>query len=40
MPIVFDEPIPVAAGTMIRLVCTPAATTSFTWQGSFWGYEK
>src|ERR1700676_3224978 len=36
----FAEPIPIAAGTVIRVVCTPAATTSFTWQANFGGYEK
>jgi len=35
----FFEPIPIASGTVIRLVCTPAAATSFTWQGNLWGYE-
>jgi hypothetical protein len=36
----FAEPIPIAAGTVIRVVCTPAASTSFTWQANFGGYEK
>ena len=36
----FSEPIPIAAGTVIRVVCTPNATTSYTWQASFGGYEK
>jgi len=36
----FSEPIPIAAGTVIRIVCTPAAVTSFTWQANFGGYEK
>jgi hypothetical protein len=36
----FTEPIPIAAGTVIRLVCTPSAVTSFTWRGNFGGYEK
>ena len=35
----YSEPMPIAAGTVIRLVCTPAAATSMTWQGNFWGYE-
>jgi hypothetical protein len=36
----FSEPIPIASGTVIRVVCTPAATTSFTWQANFGGWEK
>lgn len=34
------SPIPFAAGTVIRVVCTPAATTSMTWIANFGGYEK
>lgn len=36
----FSEPIPIAAGVVVRVVCTPSAVTSFTWQASFGGYEK
>jgi hypothetical protein len=36
----FPEPIPVAAGVVIRVVCTPAAATAFTWRANFGGYEK
>lgn len=37
----FAEPIPIATqGVVIRLVCTPSAATSFTWFGSFGGYER
>jgi hypothetical protein len=36
----FSEPIPIAAGTVIRVLCTPAAATSFTWYANFGGYEK
>jgi hypothetical protein len=36
----FSEPLPIAAGTVIRVVCTPAAVTSFTWQANLGGYEK
>lgn len=36
----FEEPLPIASGTVIRLVCTPSAATSFTWQGNLMGYEK
>lgn len=36
----FPEPVPVAAGTAIRVVTTPSAVTSYTWQASFGGYEK
>jgi hypothetical protein len=32
-------PIPIAAGTVIRFVCTPAAATSTTWVVNFGGYE-
>jgi hypothetical protein len=36
----FAEPIPVSAGVVIRVVTTPAATTSMTWVANFGGYEK
>lgn len=36
----FSEPIPVASATTVSVVCTPAATTSFTWLANFGGYEK
>jgi hypothetical protein len=39
-PISFTEPLPIAAGTVIRVVCTPSSTTSYTWQANFGGYEK
>ncbi len=38
--IFFSEPVPVAAGTAVRLVCTPSAVTAFSWKGNFGGYEK
>ena len=38
--ITFPEPVPVAAGTVVRVVCTPAAATAFTWRANFGGYEK
>lgn len=38
--VTFSEPIPIAAGTVIRVVCTPSAATSFTWKANFGGYEK
>lgn len=38
--ITFSEPLPIAAGTVIRVVCTPSSTTSYTWQANFGGYEK
>jgi hypothetical protein len=34
------EGIPIPASTVIRVVCTPAATTSYTWWANFGGYEK
>jgi hypothetical protein len=36
----FDEPIPIPAGTVIRVVCTPSAVTGFTWRANFGGYER
>lgn len=39
-PITFSQPIPIAAGTVVRVVVTPAATTSMTWRANFGGYEK
>lgn len=36
----YSEPIPIAAGTVIRFVCTPTIVTSTTWAVSFAGYEK
>jgi len=36
----FAEPIPFAAGTVLRVVVTPAAYVSFTWRANFLGYEK
>lgn len=36
----FAEPIPIAAGTVVRVVVTPTAVTSMTWRASFGGYEK
>lgn len=36
----FSEPIPISAGTVIRVVCTPSAVTAFTWIANFGGYEK
>lgn len=38
--VTFPEPLPIAAGTVIRIVCTPSATTSMTWIANFGGYEK
>jgi hypothetical protein len=36
----FAEPIPIASATVVRLVCTPSAATSFTWRGNLGGYER
>lgn len=36
----FSEPIAIAAGTVVRVVCTPSAVTAFTWKANFGGYEK
>jgi hypothetical protein len=35
-----SEPIAIAAGTVIRVVCTPASTTSMVWTANLIGYEK
>lgn len=34
------EPLPIPAGTVIRLVVTPSIATSLTWLGNLIGYEK
>lgn len=39
-PYCFDEPIAVPSATVIRVLCTPAATTSTLWIANFGGYEK
>lgn len=36
----FSEPIPIAAGVVIRIVCTPSTVTAMTWTGNMGGYEK
>jgi hypothetical protein len=38
--VTFTEPIPFAAGTVLRVVTTPAATTSTMWFANFGGYER
>lgn len=35
-----DEAMPIAAGTVIRVVCTPSAVANYTWRANFGGYEK
>ncbi len=32
------EPIPIAGGTVVRIVCTPSASTAFSWSGWLLGY--
>lgn len=39
MIIPFCEPIPATTGQVVRIVCTPAVTTSIDWYGNFGGYE-
>lgn len=39
-PMPFPEPVPIAAGTVVRIVVTPAAATSMLWRGNFGAYEK
>jgi hypothetical protein len=34
------EPMPFAAGTVLRALTTPSAVTSMTWNANFGGYEK
>jgi hypothetical protein len=36
----FSEPLPVAAGVVIRVVCTPFSASSMTWRAGFGGYER
>ena len=36
----FTEPVPIVSGVVIRVVCTPSSTTSYTWQANFGGYER
>ena len=36
----FNEPVPIASATVIRVVCTPNNSTSYTWTANFGGYEK
>jgi len=36
----YSEAVPIPSGTVIRVVVTPAAATSFTWRASLYGYEK
>jgi len=36
----FAEPLPIVAGTVIRVVVTPASATSMTWFANFGGYER
>lgn len=38
--IVVAEPIPIPAGTVLRMVCTPAAVSSMLWIANFGGFEK
>lgn len=37
---IFAEPLPVASTAVVRFVCTPSASTAFTWQANIIGYEK
>ena len=38
--LIFGEPLPLAAGTTIDIMVTPAAVTSMTWTANHGGYEK
>jgi len=35
-----SEPIPIASGTVLSFLTTPASTTSTLWTANFGGYEK
>lgn len=35
----FSEGIPIASAVVLRVVCTPAVTTSIRWYASFGGFE-
>jgi hypothetical protein len=37
---IFAEPIPVQAGVVVRLVCTPTTAASRVWRANFFAYEK
>ena len=39
-PVTLTEPIPIASGTVISLITTPAAVTAFFWYANFGGYER
>jgi hypothetical protein len=36
----FAEPVPIGAGVVVRIVCTPGAAANYTWTANFGGYEK
>ena len=36
----FAQPMLIPGGTVIRVVCTPAVSTSIVWNANFGGYEK
>lgn len=36
----FAEPIPVASGVVISVVCTPSSTSGMSWIANLGGYEK
>jgi hypothetical protein len=38
--LMFTEPIPITAATVVAVLTTPAATTSMLWTSNFGGYEK
>lgn len=38
--VTLSEPVPIAAGTIVDIVVTPAVATSIKWTGNFGGYEK
>jgi hypothetical protein len=39
IPLYIFNDIPIPSGTVIRVVCTPSAVTSYTWQANIGGYE-
>lgn len=34
------DPLPFQGGDVVKIVCTPSAATSFTWEGNIIGFEK
>lgn len=37
---IFPEPLVISSGVVVRIVCTPAASTAFVYQANIGGYER